>query len=76
MVPGARSKFGTPMFEPDVIRKQMHCIEESACDIVGTFWRPRNDSAPIAVFQRPRVIRRPWNCAHSTSLVTPLLIEA
>jgi len=27
-----RSKFGTPVFEPKVFRKQMHCIEESICD--------------------------------------------
>ena len=26
---GARSKFGAPMFEPEVFRKQMYCIEES-----------------------------------------------
>jgi len=37
MAPGARSKFGASAFEPDVFRKQMHCIEESTCDIVGTF---------------------------------------
>jgi len=43
MAPGARSKFGAPMFEPDIFRKQMYCIEESICDIVGTLWR---DSAP------------------------------
>jgi len=28
------------MFEPEVFRKQMYCIEESTCDIVGTFRRP------------------------------------
>ena len=38
--PGARSKFGKPMFETGVFRKQMYCIEESTCDIVGTFLRP------------------------------------
>jgi len=27
--PGARSKFGAPMFEPEVFRKQMYSIEES-----------------------------------------------
>ena len=44
--------FGVPMFEFDVFRKQMYCIEESTCDIVVTFRRPpqsfdapRNDSA-------------------------------
>jgi len=28
------------MFEPEIFRKQMYCIEESICDIVGTFWYP------------------------------------
>jgi len=36
-----------PMFEFEVSRKQMYCIEESTCDIAGTFRRP------------PAVIRRP-----------------
>jgi len=25
------------MFKPEVFRKQMYCIEESTCDIVGIF---------------------------------------
>jgi len=39
---GARAKkqVWRPVFEPDVFRKQMYCIDESTCDIVGTFWRP------------------------------------
>jgi len=45
MAPGARSKFGAPVVETEVLRKQMHCIEESVCDIVGTFWSPRSDLA-------------------------------
>ena len=45
MAPGARSKFGAPMFEPEVFRKQMYCTEESTCDIVETFRRPRSDLA-------------------------------
>jgi len=40
MVPGTGSKFGAPMFEPDVFRKQIFCIETSTGDIVGTFRRP------------------------------------
>jgi len=36
----ARSKFGAPMFESEVFRKQMYCIEESTCDTVGAFRRP------------------------------------
>jgi len=39
MAPGTRSKFGAPMFETEVFRKQLFCMEESTCDIVGTFWR-------------------------------------
>jgi len=31
MAPGARSKFGAPVFETEVFRKQMYCIEESTC---------------------------------------------
>jgi len=28
------------MFEPGTCRMRMYCIEESICDIVGTFLRP------------------------------------
>ena len=45
MAPGAWSKFGAPMFEPELFRKQIYCIEESACDIFGIFRRPRSDLA-------------------------------
>ena len=43
---GARGKkqVWRPMFEPEVFWKQIYCIEESICDIVGTFRRPRSDS--------------------------------
>jgi len=37
------------MFETEVFWKQTHCIEESTCDIVGTFWH----SAPHAVIWYP-----------------------
>jgi len=46
MTPEARRKFGAPMFKPEVLRKQMCCIEESTCDIVGIFGAPRSDLAP------------------------------
>jgi len=46
MGPGARSKFGAPLFERKLFRKQMYCIEESARDIVGSFQRPPSDRAP------------------------------
>jgi len=55
MVPGARSKFGAPMFETEVFRKQMYCTEESTCGIVGTFRRP------LQWFGAPIVTRRPGN---------------
>jgi len=46
MAPGARRKFGVPMFEPEVFLKQMYGIEENTCDIVGTFGAPRSESVP------------------------------
>jgi len=46
MASGAKSKFGAPMFEFEVFRKEKYCVEESTCDIVGTFRRPHSDSAP------------------------------
>jgi len=33
------------MFEPEVFGKQIYCIEENTCDIVGAFGTPRSDSA-------------------------------
>jgi len=38
MAAGERNKFGAPMFELEVFRKQMYCFEKSAYDIVVTFW--------------------------------------
>jgi len=44
----------------------MCCIEESTCDIVGTFYRsPQSFGAPV-------VIRRTGNCAPLAPLITPL----
>jgi len=54
------------MFEFEVFKNQMYCIEEGACDINWTFWRPRSHSA------LPVVIRRQGNYAPLPSLVTPL----
>jgi len=47
---GARDKIGDPVFEPEVNRKQMYCIEGSTCDIVGTFGRPHCELAPGKLF--------------------------
>jgi len=65
MAPGARSKFGASMFEPEVFRNQMYCIEESTCDIVGTFRRSQQS------FGAPEVIRRRGNCAPFASRYDP-----
>ena len=35
-----KTQVGTLMFESEPFRKQMSFIAESACDIVGIFWRP------------------------------------
>jgi len=74
MAPGARCKFDAPIFEPEVFRKQMYCVEECTCDIVGIFWRPSNHSAPPQYFSDPRVIWRPGISA-PCPFVMPLLIE-
>jgi len=72
MAHGAGSKFATYMFEPEVFRKQIYCIEESACDTVETFQRlaqwfgvPCTDSAPgelcpFAPLVTPLVFFLPW----------------
>ena len=39
LAPGARSKFGAPMLEPEAFRKEIYCIEESTCETVATFRR-------------------------------------
>ena len=58
MAPGARSKIGAPIFEPEVFRKQMYCIEECTRDIVETFRSSRIISAPPDWFSA-RVIAHP-----------------
>ena len=68
MAAGTRCKFGAPIFEPEVFRKQMYCIEESACDIVGIFWRPRSISALPEWVVAPVI-------APPCPFITPLLIE-
>jgi len=42
MAPGARSTFGASMFEPEVFRKQMCCIDESILvTLLGLFGDPQ-----------------------------------
>jgi len=59
MTPGARSKFGAPMFEPEVFRKQMHVLKKVLVTLLG-------------LFGAPMVIQRPGNCAPFVPFVTPL----
>jgi len=63
------------MCEPEVFRKQMYSIEESTCDIVWTFRRPRSHPAPSAVIRRPHSDSAPGNCASLAPLVTPLYVS-
>jgi len=44
--PLERNKFGAPMFEPEVFRKQMYCFEEKSFWHCCDFLPPRSDSAP------------------------------
>jgi len=67
MGPRERSKFGALMFEPGLFLKQMYSIEESTCDIVGTFRRP-----PQSFGTPARVIRHPGNCP---PLITSLYVS-
>jgi len=40
------------MFETEVFWKQMYCVDESACDIVGTFRRPAQPfGAPTVIWR-------------------------
>jgi len=43
MTPGARSKFGAPMFEFEVVRKLMYCIEERAMIVFLSVIAPQNN---------------------------------
>ena len=64
---GARNMLCAPMLEPELFRKQMYCIEESTCDIAGTFRRP------LQWFGCPILIRRPGKCAPLTPPLIPWL---
>jgi len=68
MAPGARSKFGAPIFEPEIFRKQMYCIEGSTCDIIETFRRPGN-CVPFPPSLRPWLKRQlsvRFACVHAS----------
>ena len=71
MAPEARSKFGAPMFEPEVFWKQMYCIEASRVHVnmLGLFGAPRSDLAP------PEWLGA-WGITPPCPRVTPLYISA
>ena len=71
------SKFGASMFEPKVFRKQMYSIEESTCDIFGTFrcpsqssGAPRSDSVPenVPLVTPLYVSKQPNQCTHYSAV--------
>ena len=57
MAPGARSKFGAPIFETDVFHKQLFSVEESTFGAPRS--RPYSDSVPGKLFFLTPSIR-PW----------------
>ena len=67
MWPWARSKFGALMFEREVIRKQMYSIEESTCDIVGTFRHPG-----IVPSLRPCTLANNLPVSEKNALIVPV----
>jgi len=73
MAPRAQSKFGAPMFETEVFRKQMYSSEESTCDIVWTFRRLLSHSAPPAVFWRPHSDSAPGELRPCPPRYAPIL---
>ena len=44
--PGQEASLVPPFSNLRFFRKQMYCIDESSCAVVGTFRRPHNDRAP------------------------------
>ena len=77
--PGQGTSLAPPMFEPEVFRKQMYCIEESTSDIIGTFQRPCSHLTPLAVIWRPhsdsapRELRPPYPPRYATAYEQQLI---
>jgi len=49
MVPGARSKFGAPTFEPELFLKKMYCTEVLVT-LLGFFGAPQSFGALIVIW--------------------------
>jgi len=65
-----KKKFGVSLCEPKVFRKQICCIEESACDTVGLFGAPADIRRPqqrfgargiVPPFDTPLPVSDNWN---------------
>jgi len=67
MASGAKSKFGAPTIETEFFQKQICCIEESTCDIVGTFRRLLQQFVAPQWFGAQRIV------PPLSPLVTPLI---
>ena len=61
--PGQEASLAAPMFEPEIIRKQIYCIEESTCDTVVAFRRHPQWFGARAIV--PLSLRRPCPQPHS-----------
>ena len=77
MAPGARSKFGAPMFEFEVVRSKCTVLKKVLVTFLGLFSAPRSDSAPgelcpLSLRPFPRSDLCPENC---DLLVTPLVLR-
>ena len=64
MASGARSKFGAPVLEPEIFRKQMYCTEV-VVTLLELFGAPRGHSAPSLWFGARGIVPL-------TPVVTPL----
>jgi len=60
------------MFEPEVFRKQMYSIEESTCDIIGTFWSPGNRPPSL----RPCTLANNLPVSDKNALSVPILFRS
>jgi len=71
---GARDKkqVWRTMFEPEVFRKQMHCIEESTCGTIGTFRRLSQWFGARGIVPLPPSLRS-WYCAFMVSRTNKIL---
>jgi len=69
MAPGARRKFGAPMFEPEVFYPEANLLYWRKC-----LWYCLDFSASPAVIRRPNSNSAPEELRSFSPLVTPLLL--